>query len=55
MPSRVQATTELDGSEKIGEMIPKWVADAVLYHRIPAPPELKCAFVLLPAEVGPEP
>lgn len=53
MPSRAQATTELDGSEKIGEMIPKWVADAVLYHRIPAPAELKCAFVLLPTEVGP--
>ena len=48
---RLQAIDMLDGSEKVGEMIPKWVADAVLHRRFPVPPGLKCAFVLLPAEV----
>lgn len=47
----MQAASEFDGSERMGEIVPKWVAEAVLYHRYTTPPELKCAFLLLPAEV----
>lgn len=48
----LQAANEFTGQERIGDLIPKWVAEAVLHQRFPAAPELKCAFMLVPGEVG---
>lgn len=40
----------MDGSEK--ELLPNWAKDAVLQSKIPQSPELKTAFLLIPAEVS---
>ncbi|KAK9814325.1 hypothetical protein WJX72_004061 [[Myrmecia] bisecta] len=43
-------TTQFSGQEAIGQLVPTWVAEAVLRRRYPASPELKCAFVLHPEQ-----
>ena len=48
-----QAMDCFDGSERVGPTIPRWVAEAVLRERLPHVQQLKCAFVLYPAEVRP--
>jgi len=45
----LQATNEMDGSES--DLLPTWVKEAVLKSSYTTPPELKCAFILLPKEV----
>ena len=45
-----QAADTFDGTECVGQMIPRWVAEAVLRARLPHVPQLKCAFILYPAE-----
>ena len=39
----------MDGSES--ELLPQWVKEAVLHSSYTTPPELKCAFILLPKDV----
>ena len=46
----MQAADAFDGTECVGQMIPRWVAEAVLRARLPHVPQLKCAFILYPAE-----
>ena len=48
-----QAADAFDGTECVGQMIPRWVAEAVLRARLPHVPQLKCAFILYPAEARP--
>lgn len=44
--------TQMDGREPEGTQIPPWVADVVLRGIVPKAKDMKCAFILLPAEVG---
>ena len=46
----MQAADAFDSTECVGQMIPRWVAEAVLRARLPHVPQLKCAFILYPAE-----
>lgn len=39
-----------DGTEAEGDDVPGWVAECVLFSRLPTQREMKCAFVLQPAE-----
>jgi hypothetical protein len=50
-PRAAQAADAFDGSERVGRLLPRWVAEAALRGRLPHLPQLKCAFVLYPAEV----
>lgn len=49
----LQAADAFDGSERVGRVLPRWAAEAVLRGRLPHLPQLKCAFVLYPAEARP--
>jgi WD repeat-containing protein 48 len=45
-----RTVTGFDGTEVEGDDIPSWVVECVLHSRLPAQRDMKCAFVLQPAE-----
>ena len=48
----MQPASELGAGDAFtADLIPRWVADAVLRNRYPLYPDLKCAFFLKPSEV----
>lgn len=50
-----RAVNGFDGTEVEGDDIPAWVVECVLQSRLPAQRDMKCAFVLQPAEGSPLP
>lgn len=45
-----RAINGFDGTEVEGDDIPAWVVECVLHSRLPTQRDMKCAFVLQPAE-----